>query len=74
LNAYSKSLNSYYDLVTLLDGKFDGPMNEMLDKINENLAKQAKDGIKHAEMAVRTAETKYNEYMKLYNTAVAMGD
>lgn len=74
LNAYSKSLNTYYDLVTLLDGKFDGPINSMLDRLNDNLAKQAKNSIKIAEASVKTAETKYMEYMKLYDTAIAAND
>ena len=73
-DTYGQTLQTYYDLVSLLDKKFDGPMNEMLTKINEGLAKQAKDAIKNSEAAVKSAEAKYAEYSRLYNTAIAAGD
>ena len=73
-DTYGQTLQTYYDLVSLLDRKFDGPMNDMLTKINEGLAKQAKDAIKNSEAAVKSAEAKYAEYSRLYNTAIAAGD
>lgn len=73
-DTYGQTLQTYYDLVSLLDRKFDGPMNDMLVKINEGLAKQAKDAIKNSEAAVKSAEAKYAEYSRLYNTAIAAGD
>ena len=74
LGHYEKSLMNYYKLVELLDRKFNGPMNQILTKINDNLQKNARDSIRSAELAVKAAEAEYATMKENYEKAIVSGD
>lgn len=74
INTYTNTLQTYANLTELLNGRFQGNMDNILTDINSSISKNAKDSIKNTELLVQAAELKYAELNEMYIAAQKIGD